>query len=335
MVILQHSAQIAHHAGSSLYDPALSNINLGRFGVVLFFLISGFVIPFSFKGERPLRTFATSRFFRLYPAYWLSMPFIAGLGLMQGGHLDAAMVLANMTMVQMIMGVPHIGMGYWTLNMEIGFYAICAVLFARGRMGDVALVTTLAFGALALSVVPLLAEELTGRASFKPLFPFYLSMFFLGLLLRRTFVEDCQRSLRAAWCLAPFVMLSGAVLGGAAFTVADNANDFMGPLPLTLGMVLPVPVFVLVLMWRPQPPAWLLAVGTVSYALYLFQDIGLLTMAAIIPAGTAPFAYMLAVCASSTLIAAVVYWYVERPMIALGKRVSRRWAEPRVIAGAA
>ena len=45
----------------------VQNVSLGRFGVALFFLISGFIVPFSIGGERPLFQFAVSRVFRLYP----------------------------------------------------------------------------------------------------------------------------------------------------------------------------------------------------------------------------------------------------------------------------
>ena len=52
---------------------AVETLSLGRFGVALFFLISGFVVPFSIHGEGPLRHFAISRLFRLYPALWLAL----------------------------------------------------------------------------------------------------------------------------------------------------------------------------------------------------------------------------------------------------------------------
>ena len=75
--MLQHVAEriiFADPASGSILRPAFLDLfNAGRFGVALFFLISGFVIPFSFKEPRPLLRFALSRFFRLYPAYWLSL----------------------------------------------------------------------------------------------------------------------------------------------------------------------------------------------------------------------------------------------------------------------
>src|SRR5471030_457335 len=49
-----------------------SPINLGAFGVALFFLISGFVIPLSFQSYGRL-DFLIGRFFRIYPTYWMGL----------------------------------------------------------------------------------------------------------------------------------------------------------------------------------------------------------------------------------------------------------------------
>ena len=85
-VVIEHAALIARASGASLFSGVLHAIDLGRFGVVLFFLISGLVIPFSFSGETPLRTFAIRRAFRLYPVYWLSIPVLALVGT-AGGYV--------------------------------------------------------------------------------------------------------------------------------------------------------------------------------------------------------------------------------------------------------
>lgn len=79
-VLVQHMfGDMLRHSGvesTPLYPYTsawVHHFDLGRFGVVLFFLISGFVVPFSIKGNKPLRRFAISRFFRLYPALWLAL----------------------------------------------------------------------------------------------------------------------------------------------------------------------------------------------------------------------------------------------------------------------
>ena len=45
---------------------------LGVFGVTIFFIISGFVIPLSIE-KYNIKTFFLKRFFRLYPTYFLSL----------------------------------------------------------------------------------------------------------------------------------------------------------------------------------------------------------------------------------------------------------------------
>lgn len=64
---------------AQLAEMSMNGVDLGRFGVVLFFLISGFVVPFSIRGARPLQRFAISRFFRLYPALWLAVLTLAAI----------------------------------------------------------------------------------------------------------------------------------------------------------------------------------------------------------------------------------------------------------------
>ena len=63
----------------------LDYFDWGRFGVVLFFLISGYVIPLSFSEPTPVRKFIVSRAFRLYPAFWLSV-LVMGAVIVFGGQ---------------------------------------------------------------------------------------------------------------------------------------------------------------------------------------------------------------------------------------------------------
>src|SRR6218665_2704395 len=58
-----------------LFDIAYL-LDFGRLGVVLFFAISGFVIPSSLSGNKADKCwrFVIKRLFRLYPLYWLSIP---------------------------------------------------------------------------------------------------------------------------------------------------------------------------------------------------------------------------------------------------------------------
>src|SRR4051794_2081867 len=45
--------------------------NLGMYGVLVFFLVSGYIIPASLEHRGDVRAFWIGRFFRLYPLYLL------------------------------------------------------------------------------------------------------------------------------------------------------------------------------------------------------------------------------------------------------------------------
>ncbi len=112
----------------------VDSFSLGRFGVALFFLISGFVVPFSIRGERPLTAFAVSRIFRLYPALWLALAVLTSMAWSEGRSVPAATLVANMTLAPTVFGQPWLSPIYWTLFIEIVFYALVAGLFRLGAL---------------------------------------------------------------------------------------------------------------------------------------------------------------------------------------------------------
>ncbi|MGY4593355.1 peptidoglycan/LPS O-acetylase OafA/YrhL [Bradyrhizobium sp. GM22.5] len=141
-VLFQHVFEVIvqkHPTGAYywvFHDAIGYYMNFGRFGVVLFFFVSGFVIPFSFPDSAtPVRDFTISRFFRLYPAYWTSM--VIGLVTMQVLEANAyplSQVIANVTMLQTFVNIPNLWIFYWTLAIELLFYVGCTILFAMGLL---------------------------------------------------------------------------------------------------------------------------------------------------------------------------------------------------------
>jgi peptidoglycan/LPS O-acetylase OafA/YrhL len=129
MVVLQHSLESIY---PSFKYWSLEIFNFGIFGVVLFFLVSGYVIPISLE-RSGLLIFWISRFFRLYPIYWLSIILaivFMTLGVMQStSKIDLTTVVANFSMLQEFIRRPHILGLYWTLSMEMVFYFLCSLIF--------------------------------------------------------------------------------------------------------------------------------------------------------------------------------------------------------------
>ncbi|MGN2499270.1 acyltransferase family protein [Serratia nevei] len=112
-------------------------IDIGKIGVVLFFIISGFIIPFSFKEKNGgVKAFLISRFFRLYPAYWVSLFIFLVVSYFVGTAYPTHQILSNITMFQSAFGVRDIVGVYWTLFIELVFYALCVFLFVMGILNN-------------------------------------------------------------------------------------------------------------------------------------------------------------------------------------------------------
>jgi peptidoglycan/LPS O-acetylase OafA/YrhL len=109
--------------------------NLIITNVAVFFLISGFVIPFSFKKD-VLSTYYIKRFFRLYPVYLISLALsicaIVGSALywQQKVIYNECDWLYNFLLLQDVFIVAFIIPPVWTLVIEIKFYFL-APFFQR------------------------------------------------------------------------------------------------------------------------------------------------------------------------------------------------------------
>ena len=112
MVVWLHVTEsFAAAGGPALGGRALAEaawtLDLGRIGVVVFFLISGFVIPPSLDTSRPapFAGFAVKRLLRIYPAYWVSIPLSAfAAWWLWGRPFGATELLVNATLLQDLLG---------------------------------------------------------------------------------------------------------------------------------------------------------------------------------------------------------------------------------------
>lgn len=138
MVMLFHLLYLTSARQGSAYWMSSGQIHLqaawpythgGWIGVQIFFVISGFVIALSAQGTTP-RRFVASRAARLAPAVWVCAPltFLLAAGLMHdyrtGGLLRSLFFVPFGPWVEVV---------YWTLGIELCFYALVLALIVFRR----------------------------------------------------------------------------------------------------------------------------------------------------------------------------------------------------------
>ena len=322
-------AVLVQHTSETLW-PSINwathqYVNVGRFGVVAFFLVSGFIIPFSLERGGSVRRFVIGRVFRLYPLYWLSL--LAILFIYQFRH-DALTpdfrthtflhAVVNFTMIQELVGVPHaIGL-YYTLTVELVFYALCAVLFAFGLLRrSVRNAWVVLGGSVVLGTV---APFVIGhRAPMAGLF--YVSSMFVGTVVYRYSTGDA-RLVDAQALVAAIAMfgLVGCYVNYVHFTDLNDSDPFTFWGAAIAWSVAYLFFFGAFAMRREEFPSPFLWLGRISYSLYLMHP---LIVVLVMHWTLRPLA-LLFVMITSLVVADVTYRLVEVPFQELGRRTPGR-----------
>jgi len=217
MVFLFHSGSgLARGAG--LPAPVVTFLSNGYLGVSLFFILSGFIITYTYDGKlrdrAAIRSFAVARFCRLYPVYVLALLVTLPLAWQELRVRDAALVLA---MVQS-WTLPQSGLGYawlmqaWTLSIELFFYLSAPILLvalatlSTARLAAVAGACAALMVALGLpSVHPNLASHVGAIVQHIPLPLCRLVEFVYGASLCKLYLAH-RRALEPAGALFPIAL---------------------------------------------------------------------------------------------------------------------------------
>jgi len=114
----------------------------GEFGVGLFFLISGFVIPMSLQ-KYDWRGFVVGRVLRIYPTYFAGFAvtllalWIAGRTFGKPFPYEVRSVIIHfLPGVRDLLWSVNIDYVVWTLEVEVKFYVVCAIAWKWLRLGD-------------------------------------------------------------------------------------------------------------------------------------------------------------------------------------------------------
>lgn len=291
----------------------------GHYGVNLFFLISGFVIYMTLERTRSVSDFVVSRFSRLYPAFWAAVPLtwvvVFFLGL-PGKEVSIQDMVLNLLMFHGLFRVPHVDSVYWTLEVELLFYALVLLAFRFGWMKKIHLAI---FGLLILRTIYFVAEKffaldlpwIVGHLLIIKFIPWFA----IGIMIYRLVSNHGTKYLDYFIILASLLSLASidspglALIGiGLSLTLYAAASGKLG-----------------VLRWGVL--VWL---GEISYTLYLLhENIGWAVLLKLKSAGLDTNLAIAATIVLALAMASFLTRFVEQPVM---KWIRLRYRQRMVLA---
>ncbi|MEM7178320.1 MAG: acyltransferase [Pseudomonadota bacterium] len=326
--------------GNLLYYLPWMDI-LGRVGVLMFFLISGFVIMMTLERSTGIIDFLGRRLARLWPVMLLCATlsvivihfsdiahYYPGQGRWQvtlGEFVSSILFLPPDLTLRFWGGAPGqhqwVAGVYWTLWVEIRFYVLISLVFLMaGRQGFLWAWMLVQGLSTVMDVALTLGADLSflpgpvGFLAYNLLQPRFLAWFSIGLCGYLLWKGRRDHSIGVIAVLAFVALLSDEAffLKGTVFELNDQALRFVVICGLSF---LPFYLFLRrssvlrIFRWRP-----LLIIGLASYPLYLFHELPALAgMKIAAENGIHPWLGVALSIASLILIAILIHRLFEEP----------------------
>lgn len=316
-------------------EPLSLSLPWGHYGVDLFFMLSGFVILMTLDRTSNSLKFAWGRFSRLYPTYWAAAALtflVVTLCGLPGQEVSFSEALVNLTMVQALLGSPHIDGAYWSLQAELIFYFNMLLLYQLGAFRRPALTVACwvafacgvhALQSYATTDLPLAASLLSKLATLGSLK--FIPLFGIGVLLynlQRPTNTQTHTSNKHNYFALAVCLLAISYLETTAALLVDSL----------LAVLLWLAVNRRLSALAAKPLAWL---GAISYSLYLtHQNVGYVIIRNLQAHGVTPLLAITVACATAVAMATCLHYWIERPSmrllrnVDLGSLVHRSIAKP-------
>ncbi len=308
---------LANFVQKYVMSPLRLYQNGGQLGVVIFFLISGFIISHvAYKETR--REFLVKRFFRIWPLMALALATMAVAkclsititGLAITGHpvVSSWVYLQNTLLLNWTLPtMPHALSVTWTLFPEVVFYATVCVLLPHLKSRPAATTFAILFVGMAVNLVAWNAGAKQIHSTL-----LCLPMFAVG------------RSFYIYWSKqadAPTAICIGASsLAGFAILQVVIYPESAGSLASTY-LIAPI-LFAVCMKSNFRKRAAIKFFSDISYALYLFHmPIGVLTANLVASSGAPLGLAFPAAWISSIVVAWLATKYVGNPLYRAGSRL--------------
>jgi len=314
------------------YPYAVSFVKYGYLGVNLFFIISGFVI-FMTASQGSVRRFCISRLVRLYPAFWVCCTITFIVTLVAGGVRFSASwhdYAVNMTMLSGFLNVKSIDGSYWSLFVEIKFYALVFIVLIFRQMHHSKVL--LGFWLAMVIIISQWSIRYVGYF----IIPDYAAYFVAGAMFYLVYFEGICFYKLFIIMISFLVALVGAINKNIEMT--ENYHSQFDETIIAIILALFYMIFFLISTGRTRSlssESWVL-LGALTYPLYLIhQFVGYMIFNLAYPFFN-PHIIMLGTIVTMLLIAYIIDIKIEKPyskpLKALLERLFRvRAALPRIV----
>ncbi len=251
----------------------------GAMGVNLFFIISGFLIYTSLtkKSHISFWSFMARRYQRLLPVHLVSV-----IPLLAISTVGIFGILANIFfLAELFISVQNVNILTWTMSYEIIFYMLCALWFIAGRKNkQIMSFKYLTVACILFFSTSYILTQTLADWQIKYIDPNFFSAFFFGICIAKLFLEHGKVWKR----IEKYSLLIGCIGLGMAclYRFAWYYIIFLGKLGtigIQMGYVLincALSCVVVSILTKKDHSikkffrsSWLVAIGTISYSVYL------------------------------------------------------------------
>lgn len=256
----------------------LNYFKYGVTGVDLFFMISGFVIFMSLNSVKNIKSFWAHRIFRLFPSYWLSIIIaLISYDLLAPVNFHGKWndFLGNLLMIQPLLKSQYLVDAYWTLYIELCFYAFISILLYFNILTKiepiilVGLIITLIINLLYLLLETTSAGYVHFFIVFRGIMPLisFFGFFASGIIYYNIYTNG--------WSLRRVgILIFSFLLTIVIHNISGKANSFVNVFERMLCETIFNAFFILIVSKKAGflKAKWMLFLAGISYTLYLIHE---------------------------------------------------------------